>query len=242
MRLLSYLSILFIIMNTNCTTSEKISQDDNRVQTAVAEKGNLVQENLALNQLDSNNLNILLIAYKDLDRLDVYAKSTRDTSYKRIQEYKICARSGQLGPKKAEGDKQVPEGFYHINRFNPKSNFYLSLGLNYPNEYDLAQGYTGSDIFIHGKCETVGCLPMTDDWMKEIYLYALWAKESEQENVPVYIFPFEMTNDNMEKYKPQVDESTFSFWQNIQEGYLLFQKNQQELELKVENQKYIFTF
>lgn len=144
--------------------------------------------------------------------------------------------------KKAEGDKQVPEGFYHINRFNPKSKFYLSLGLNYPNAYDLVQQYTGSDIFIHGKCETVGCLPMTDELMKEIYLYALWAKESGQENIPVYIFLFEMTNGNMEKYKSQVEESTFSFWQNIQEGYLLFQKNHQELSIQVENQKYIFTF
>ena len=242
MRLLNYLPLLLFIMTISCTTSEKTSQDEDRVQTSVAEKGNLVQKNLALNQLNSNNLNILLIAYKDLDRLDLYAKSTRDTAYKRIQDYKICARSGQLGPKKAEGDKQVPEGFYHINRFNPKSKFYLSLGLNYPNEYDLAQGYTGSDIFIHGKCETVGCLPMTDDLMKEIYLYALWSKESGQEDIPVYIFPFEMTDGNMEKYKSQVNDSIFSFWQNIQEGYLLFQKHQQEVSIKVENQKYTFTF
>src|SRR5690606_27502542 len=200
------------------------------------------QENLKTHQLDSTDLNILFVAYKDLDKLDLFAKSTSQENYKLIQHYEICARSGKLGPKKAEGDKQVPEGFYSINRFNPKSKFYLSLGLDYPNAYDLAHHYTGSDIFIHGKCETVGCLPMTDELMKEIYLYALWAKESGQEKIPVYIFPFEMTNENMEKYKSQVEGSTFSFWQNIQEGYLLFQKNHQELSIQVENQKYIFTF
>ncbi|WP_225554015.1 L,D-transpeptidase family protein [Sphingobacterium bovistauri] len=227
-------------MNTNCNTSEKNTQTEDRVQIAEDTKAILVQENLDLHQLNSNNLNILLVAYKDLDKLSVFAKSTEDRTYKRIKEYKICARSGQLGPKKAEGDRQVPEGFYHINRFNPKSKFYLSLGINYPNAYDLSKNYTGSDIFIHGKCETVGCLPMTDELIKEIYLYALWAKESGQEKVPVYIFPFEMTDENMKKYKSQVDESTFSFWQNIQEGYQLFHKKHQELETKVENQKYIF--
>ncbi|WP_132777284.1 L,D-transpeptidase family protein [Sphingobacterium alimentarium] len=228
--------------NCNPTPTSSHTADEDRVQTALQDKGKSMQQHLTLHQLDSTNLHLLFVAYKDIDRLDVFAKSTRDTAYKRIQQYKICARSGQLGPKKAEGDKQVPEGFYHINRFNPKSKFYLSLGLNYPNAYDRAQQYTGSDIFIHGKWETVGCLPMTDELMKEIYLYALWAKESGQEKIPVYIFPFEMTDENMEKYKSQVEESTFSFWQNIQEGYLLFQKNHQELSTKVQNQKYIFTF
>lgn len=215
---------------------------EDRVRTAHQEKAVQIQQNLNSHQLDSSNLHILLVAYKDLDRLDLFAKSSKDSVYKVIQQYEICARSGKLGPKKAEGDKQVPEGFYHINRFNPQSKFYLSLGINFPNAYDLAHDYTGSDIFIHGKCETVGCLPMTDEWMKEIYLYALWAKDAGQENIPVYIFPFEMTDTNLEKHKPQVDESTFSFWKNIQEGYQLFHKNQQELRVSIENKKYIFTF
>lgn len=243
MKFLHFFPLICLIMtNCNPTPTSSHTADEDRVQTALQDKGKSMQQHLALHQLDSTNLLLLFVAYKDIDRLDVFAKSTRDTAYKRIQQYKICARSGQLGPKKAEGDKQVPEGFYHINRFNPKSKFYLSLGLNYPNAYDRAQQYTGSDIFIHGKWETVGCLPMTDELMKEIYLYALWAKESGQEKIPVYIFPFEMTDENMEKYKSQVEESTFSFWQNIQEGYLLFQKNHQELSTKVQNQKYIFTF
>lgn len=228
--------------NCNSTPTQTQSPEEDRVQTVITEKGSLILENLQNYQLESTDLNILFVAYKDLDRLDLFAKSTAQEQYKLIQQYPICARSGKLGPKKAEGDKQVPEGFYTINRFNPKSKFYLSLGVNYPNAFDLAHNYTGSDIFIHGKCETVGCLPMTDDLMKEIYLYALWAKDSGQQNIPVYIFPFEMTEENMLIYKPQVNDDTFSFWQNIQQGYQLFQESKKEVTFEVIDRKYHFTY
>ncbi|MGN0003043.1 MAG: murein L,D-transpeptidase family protein [Sphingobacterium composti] len=207
----------------------------------MSEKRELVLDNLQKHQLDSSNLDILFVAYKDLDRLELFAKPKQQQHYKLLQLYKICARSGKLGPKKAEGDKQVPEGFYHINRFNPKSKFYLSLGLNYPNAFDLAHNYTGTDIFIHGKCMTVGCLPMTDEYMKEIYLYALWAKDSGQQNIPVYIFPFEMIEENMLTYKEQVNEETYAFWQNIQQGYLLFEESKKELDFTIVEKKYQFT-
>ncbi len=49
--------------------------------------------------------------------------------------------AGTLGPKTNAGsDYQVPEGFYYINEFNPKSSFHLSLGLNYPNASDRILG------------------------------------------------------------------------------------------------------
>ena len=83
---------------------------------------------------------------------------------------------------------------------------------------------------------------MTDEYMKEIYLYALWAKESGQQKIPVYIFPFEMTEENMLTYKHQVDEETYTFWENIQEGYLLFQESKKEVNFKVVDNKYQFTY
>lgn len=214
--------------------------NEDRVATAIAEKSDIIVENLTKNHLKKDDFNILLVAFKDLDKLELYAKKASDSSYKRIQTYPVCARSGILGPKKKEGDKQVPEGFYSINRFNPKSLFYLSLGLNYPNNYDTAQGYTGSDIFIHGKCQTVGCLPMTDDLIKEIYLYALWAKDNGQNDIPVYIFPFEMTEQNMLKHQKDVDENTYAFWTNIQEGYTKFNRDFKKLSVAIDSKKYIF--
>src|SRR5690606_38541321 len=132
-----------------------------RVRTAIKEKQKLIEKKLTENQITLENLNLLLVAYKDNDLLDVYAKTKQETKYKKILSYKICSRSGQLGPKRKQGDYQVPEGFYYIDRFNPSSNFYLSLGLNYPNAADKRNSkanHLGGDIFIHGSCVTIGCL------------------------------------------------------------------------------------
>jgi murein L,D-transpeptidase YafK len=85
--------------------------------------------------------------------------------FKLIAEFPILKSSGGPGPKRREGDLQVPEGFYVIDRYNPKSNFHLSLGLNYPNAADRVHAdpeRPGSDIFIHGSNVTVGCAPLGD--------------------------------------------------------------------------------
>ena len=229
---------MIILITASCKHLKQYSSE--RVDTAVKEKQVTLEQNLQEHNLDKKNINILFVAYKELDELHVYAKSKQQTHYQKIKSYPICKRSGKLGPKKAEGDKQVPEGIYHIDRFNPHSSYYLSLGINYPNDLDKILGYTGSDIFIHGKCETVGCLPMTDEGIKEIYLYALWASQAGQTNIPVYLFPFEMTNENIEKYASQVDEKTVKFWKNLQQGYLNFQKNNSEILFTIDSDKYLF--
>lgn len=201
-----------------------------RIQIAIRDKESIIKANLDLYQLHKDDMHILFVAYKENNELHLYAKTTTETKYRNIKIYPICKRSGTLGPKKAEGDLQVPEGFYHIDRFNPKSKYYLSLGINYPNAVDKNLGYTGSDIFIHGQCETKGCLPMTDELIKEIYLYAFWANANGQQQIPVYIFPFAMTNANIEMHKNQVEEKTLLFWKNIQEGYARFEANLCEID------------
>ncbi|WGU69538.1 L,D-transpeptidase family protein [Capnocytophaga canimorsus] len=144
----------------------------------------------------------------------------KEHTYRKIISYPICSRSGKLGPKRKQGDGQVPEGFYHIDRFNPSSNFYLSLGLNYPNLSDKRKSKVhdlGGDIFIHGACVTVGCLPMTDNYIKEIYLLATYARNNGQNKIPVYLFPFKMTDKNMQIYKGKYkyNEELISFWNNL---------------------------
>ena len=125
-------------------------------------------------------------AFKSEKILELYVLDTTN-KYILFQTYPICAASGVLGAKRREGDTQVPEGVYHINRFNPKSDFHLSLGLDYPNASDLRfcdAAKPGGDIFIHGGCASIGCLAMTDDAIKEIYLLAQAAKEKGQSKIP----------------------------------------------------------
>lgn len=183
-------------------------------------------------------LNILLITYKAEEKLDLYTKKKTESIYSKIKTYNICSKSGELGPKRKQGDYQVPEGFYYIDRFNPSSNFYLSLGLNYPNQADRKKSSypnLGGDIFIHGDCVTIGCMPMTDDKIKEIYLYAVHARNNGQLKIPVYVLPFKMTAENLDIYASDINYVEFkSFWSNLKNGYDQFISNKKELEFSVD--------
>ena len=163
-----------------------------RVRNAYHEKEELLTRRLKGRNLSLDNLNILIVAYKTECIMDIYAKKREDKVYKKITTYKICARSGSLGPKRRQGDLQIPEGFYHINHFNPTSNYHLSLMINYPNNSDKLKSkaaHLGGNICIHGNCVTVGCLPMTDDKIKEIYIYAIQARQSGRKKYPCTSFP-----------------------------------------------------
>lgn len=209
-----------------------------RVRVAIKEKQGFLENTLKENEVSIDNLNLLLIAYKDNDLVDIYAKTKQAETYKKILSYDVCSRSGQLGPKRKQGDRQVPEGFYHIDRFNPASSYYLSLGLNYPNLADKRKSKAsdlGGDIFIHGSCVTIGCLPMTDTFIKEIYLLAVYARNNGQHKIPVYVFPFKMTDQNMTAYKAKYkdNKALISFWDNLKIGYDKFVKDSKALNIKV---------
>ncbi|MGE0588103.1 MAG: murein L,D-transpeptidase family protein [Cyclobacteriaceae bacterium] len=217
-----------------------------KVRTAISEKQALVEQRLRGNNLSLNELNILLVAYKDDDVLEVYGKSKQETSYRKIASFEICTRSGQLGPKRRQGDGQVPEGFYYIDRFNPNSSFYLSLGINYPNLADMRKSKAsdlGGDIFIHGSCVTVGCIPMTDEVIKEVYVMAVHAKNNGQNKIPVYVFPFRMSDANMVTYKTRHkdDAELLSFWSNLKVGYDKFVSDKREVSVEV-TQRGDYTF
>ena len=206
-----------------------------RVREAIKSKEEIIEVQLKTKGLEIADFSLVMVAYKAEDLLEIYGKSASDKVYKKVKSYQICSKSGSLGPKRKEGDYQVPEGFYHIDRFNPASSFHLSLGLNYPNESDRRMSTypkLGGDIFIHGACVTIGCLPMTNDKIKEIYLYALHARNNGQEKIPVYVFPFKMTNENLTKNvdsNPQLNQ----FWRNLKVGHDQFVANRKILNFTV---------
>ncbi len=74
---------------------------------------------------------------------------------------------------------------------------------------------------------------MTDDKIKEIYLYALFAKASGQNNIPVYIYPFKMTNKNLEAFNKKFPQWA-DFWKNLRSGYDKFEKERKELIFSVD--------
>lgn len=238
-KILSILLLTFIVLNTSAQSDFLTEQKRyKRVRTALNDKEQLVLKKLKENSIELGELNILIVAYKYESEVEIFVKKKTESTYKKLAIYSVCSKSGQLGPKRKQGDYQVPEGFYFIDRFNPASSFHLSLGINYPNLSDKRKSNAtnlGGDIFIHGSCVTIGCLPMTDDKIKEIYLYAINAKNNGQKRIPFYIYPFRMTEQNFIEYKKKYSNKTelIDFWTNIKLGYDKFEKEKKELNISV---------
>lgn len=200
-----------------------------RVKTAYQDKGDSVRALYRKYELDENSLNLYIRAFKKEELIEVWAKDKKKAAFVLLKTYKFCKSSGKLGPKRKKGDNQIPEGFYHIDRFNHQSTFFLSLGLNYPNRSDKILGDTtglGSDIFIHGDCVTIGCIPITDDKIKELYILAVDAKAGGQKKIPVSIFPTKLTNENFKALQKEFanNKPLLQFWKGLKDGYQAFEQ------------------
>ncbi|MCD2422216.1 L,D-transpeptidase family protein [Niabella pedocola] len=163
-----------------------------RPKESFQKKGEYLKSLFKLKGLDWPAKYVYLRSFKYDSQLEVWVKNSAKEEYKLLKIYKVCALAGSLGPKRFEGDYQVPEGFYYINEFNPNSTYYLSLGLNYPNPSDRIlsdQAKPGGDIFIHGGCATVGCIPIKNDQIDELYILTASAKSAGLDYIPVHIFP-----------------------------------------------------
>ena len=135
---------------------------------------------------------VYIRSFKYDAKLEVWVKNAYKDQYKLFKVYKVCLQSGTMGPKRLQGDYQVPEGLYYINEFNPNSNYHLALGLNYPNASDRILSDSlrpGGDIYIHGSCVSVGCIPVTNYEVEELYVITSYAKNSGQDFIPVHVFP-----------------------------------------------------
>ena len=116
-----------------------------------------------------------LAGFKHENILEVWGAGETG-GFKHLLDYPLLAASGTLGPKLAEGDRQVPEGIYRIESLNPNSLYHLSLRVNYPNAFDREKGARdgrtslGSDIMIHGKAVSVGCLAIGDRAIEELFV------------------------------------------------------------------------
>ncbi|MEO0404169.1 MAG: L,D-transpeptidase family protein [Bacteroidota bacterium] len=141
----------------------------------------------------SGNYKVFLYAIKESQWLKAFLKDSETGSLKLIQTIPFCTTSGALGPKRKQGDLQIPEGWYTIDRFNPNSRFHLSLGLNYPNKSDLMRSTfedPGDNIFIHGGCQSIGCISLGDTPIS--WLYSLCEGASNKNDIQVLIAPKEV--------------------------------------------------
>jgi len=242
MKLIFLTLLLFLSFMVNAQNNFKATQIKfERVEKAYSEKWETLRK-FILAEGFGDQFSMVINAYKSEGKLEVWLKANTDKNYKLFRTYDFCAHSGTLGPKVVEGDGQTPEGFYYINVFNPMSKFHLSMGINYPNTIDDARTgkgrKPGSDIYIHGDCVTVGCIPLTDEKIKEVYILGVEASNAGQEKIPVNIYPFKMTNGNLKKYSKQFPDQA-SFWKSLQPGYLDFEKNKNQADVSEVKGKYV---
>jgi murein L,D-transpeptidase YafK len=188
---------------------------------------------------------IFLRIFKLEGELELWSRNSRSDPFTLVHVYAVCASSGTLGPKRREGDLQVPEGFYAVSGFNPWSKFHLSLRVDYPNASDRILGdrrRPGGDIFIHGSCVTIGCVPLRNGPIEEVYLSAVDARDAGQSAIPVHIFPCRLDGDWLKLEREAWRRpGLLDFWRNLKEGYDFFEKSRRLPRISVDSRgKYFF--
>jgi murein L,D-transpeptidase YafK len=181
---------------------------------------------------------VLIRTYKQEAEFEVWKKDTSGR-YALLKTFPMCRWSGQLGPKRKEGDRQAPEGYYAISpaQMNPNSNYHLSYDMGYPNAYDRAHGGTGSYLMVHGDCSSAGCYSMTDQQIEEIYALVREAQSGGEKTVQMQALPFRFTPENMARHRL---DPNMAFWRNLKEGADRFEITKLEPKVSVCGGRYAF--
>jgi len=164
---------------------------------------------------------IFVRIFKKEARLEIWMK--KDQGFVRFSSYPICYYSGRLGPKKKQGDRQAPEGFYTVSKrqLNPNSRWHRSFNLGYPNLFDRAHKRTGDYLMVHGGCSSIGCYAMTNKVIDEIWAIVTAALDHGQGRFHAHAMPFRLTERNMRRHNKN---RWLPFWQDMQKGYEMFEQ------------------
>jgi murein L,D-transpeptidase YafK len=193
-----FLPAILFVLSSNILAQNGLTPKE---QLAFAKREKQLKQQFERAALSWPAKQLYIRSFKQDGELEIWVRNEMSEPFRLFKIYNVCALSGKLGPKRKEGDLQVPEGFYHINEFNPNSDYHFSLGINYPNQSDLffADAKPGGEIYIHGKCATVGCIPILNNPIEELYVLANIVRKQGQDYIPVHIFPIRFTNEGSVK-------------------------------------------
>jgi len=242
--------LLFLSISVKVLAQPSFVENQKRypsVAFAMRQKQDTLKKQFAAKGLAWPAKQIYIRSFKYDSQLEVWVRNSNNEQYKLFKTYKVCAMAGSLGPKRLDGDYQVPEGFYYINRFNPNSEYHLALKVNYPNQSDKLLSDSlkpGGEIYIHGSCVTVGCIPITDTQIEELYILAANAKNNGEDFIPIHIFPVRYSNKASMEYLAKVskdDQELQRFAVQLKGAYDYFEK-EKKLPLIVVNSKGEYQF
>ncbi|MGZ3898905.1 MAG: L,D-transpeptidase family protein [Bacteroidia bacterium] len=206
-----------------------------KVKAAYAKKWDSLQKDLKEKGITAANFEVHLRNFKYEKQLELWARNKGDKEYRLVKTFKVCATSGGLGPKRKEGDGQVPEGFYEVSWFNPMSDYHLGLKVNYPNSSDHIKSKgsrPGGDIMIHGNCVTIGCIPIENEPIEELYVACVEAKNNSN-TITLEMYPCRLTNENWASLSKQATAENLKFWGTLKPVYLYFEEHHQMPVIKV---------
>ncbi|WP_317899097.1 L,D-transpeptidase family protein [Aurantibacillus circumpalustris] len=231
--LLACISILLSFQNLSFKDQQL---KNNRVKKAYASHWATLQNLLVDKQINKSKFDLYIRVFKQEGVLEAWVKNKTQNGYTLLKNFSVCAKSGALGPKRKQGDGQVPEGFYEISAFQPNSSYHLALKVSYPNKSDhlkTTASDPGGDIMIHGNCVTIGCIPIQDEPIEELYVLAVEAKNNSS-SVYSDIYPFRFNENNrqlLENCKPELQE----FWKNLKSSYENFESKKVRLQVTVDS-------
>jgi murein L,D-transpeptidase YafK len=231
--------ILFLAMMLQQQESFKqIQLKNSRVKVAYEEKEATVKKYFQAKNISPENFQLFIRGFKKEKKLEAWVKEKGKDTFTLLTTYDFCSTSGTAGPKRKEGDLQIPEGIYHINHFNPSSNFYLSLGVSYPNASDRIlsdKKHPGGAIYVHGNCVTIGCIPITDEKIKELYVLAVEARNNGQEKIPIHIFPSKLDDSSLTALEQENGKMHDAFWRNLQLVYRDFESSKKLKKVTIDS-------
>ena len=183
---------------------------------------------------------MLLRAFKQEERLEVWAASDTTSPLTHVTTYGFCYASGDLGPKRREGDLQVPEGFYVFSYFNAASSYHLSMLVSYPNASDRILSdklHPGGEIMVHGRCVSIGCISLSDERVEELWVASKPVVDAGGK-VRIHIFP---ARDIPALIASGRHPEQHDFWQNLDEGKQRFEREHRMLRVDVDARgRYVF--
>lgn len=238
---------MLVVLSLNFFAQQSLSfksaqLKNKRVQNAYANTWIALSNEMKVQKIDPNNFEIFIRAFKHEAELELWLRNKNEKKFILFKTIPICASSGELGPKRQEGDGQVPEGLYEVSAFNPASSYHLSLKVSYPNKSDkvLAKGKTGGDIMIHGNCVTIGCIPLQNDPIEEVYILCVEA-QNRKLPIKIEIYPCRFTPQNKNMLKNNFSVEKNKFWENIKPGYTYFETNKTPAKYKIDEKgNYVF--
>ena len=157
---------------------------------------------------------VYIRSFKYDSQLEVWVKNSVKESFKLFKTYKICAMAGSLGPKRMQGDYQVPEIFIISINYLVAPMPIARIKLSNASDRCWATLSLGGDIYIHGSCVPGVPSPSTTIRLKTMLLQVMQGRLGR--NIFGSYFPIQFNNPeaslsrsfyaDVQSYRPLADK------------------------------------